>query len=212
MSLTSYDYIVVGAGAAGCVVASRLSANPATSVLLLEAGGRDWSPLIHMPVGFTKLTSPAVNWGFETVPQKQLNNRAMWYPQGRTLGGSTSINAMIYIRGQREDYDGWAALGNDDWGYEQVLPFFRRAERNERLGGEFQAVHGTRHVDVSQHHSDVRALLKDANRLVGVSRFQGAEPRLLCNFDRQHADEEVVFDDQENGLRFHGTTLPARAD
>ena len=142
MSPTSYDYIVVGAGAAGCVVASRLSENPATSVLLLEAGGRDWSPLIHMPVGFTKLTSPAVNWGFETVPQPQLNNREMWYPQGRTLGGSTSINAMIYIRGQREDYDGWAELGNDDWGYEQVLPFFRKAERNERLDDEFHGSDG----------------------------------------------------------------------
>ena len=84
----TYDYIVVGAGAAGCVVANRLSEDPGTRVLLLEAGGRDWSPLIHMPVGFTKLTSPSVNWGFETVPQPQLNNRAMWYPQGRTLGGS----------------------------------------------------------------------------------------------------------------------------
>src|SRR4029077_15019260 len=102
ISPARYDYIVVGAGAAGCVVAGLLSENPATTVLL-EAGGRDWNPLIHMPVGLTKLTSPAVNWGFETVPQRRLNNREMWYPQGRTLGGSTSINAMIYIRGQRED-------------------------------------------------------------------------------------------------------------
>jgi choline dehydrogenase len=155
MSLTSYDYIVVGAGAAGCVVASRLSENPATTVLLLEAGGRDWSPLIHMPVGFTKLTSPSVNWGFETVPQKQLNNREMWYPQGRTLGGSTSINAMIYIRGQREDYDRWAALGNDDWGYEQVLPFFRRAERNERLGGEFHGTDGAMNVTEQVQHNEL---------------------------------------------------------
>jgi len=124
VSSDRYDYIVVGAGAAGCVVANRLSADPSTTVLLLEAGGRDWSPLIHMPVGFTKLTSPAYNWGFETVPQPQLDNRPMWYPQGRTLGGSTSINAMIYIRGQREDYDHWAELGNDDWSYDKVLPFF----------------------------------------------------------------------------------------
>jgi choline dehydrogenase len=168
MSLTSYDYIVVGAGAAGCVVASRLSANPATSVLLLEAGGRDWSPLIHMPVGFTKLTSPAVNWGFETVPQKQLNNRAMWYPQGRTLGGSTSINAMIYIRGQREDYDGWAALGNDDWGYEQVLPFFRCAERNERLGGEFHGSDGAMNVTEQVQHNELSKAFVRAGQELGL--------------------------------------------
>jgi hypothetical protein len=123
--------------------------------VLLEAGGRDWNPLIHMPVGFTKLTSPSVNWGFETVPQRQLDNRTMWYPQGRTLGGSTSINAMIYIRGQREDYDRWAALGNDDWGYEQVLPFFRRAERNERLNDEFHGTDGAMNVTEQIQHNEL---------------------------------------------------------
>jgi len=166
MSPTSYDYIVVGAGAAGCVVASRLSENPATSVLLLEAGGRDWSPLIHMPVGFTKLTSPAVNWGFETVPQRQLNNREMWYPQGRTLGGSTSINAMIYIRGQHEDYDRWAELGNNDWGYEQVLPFYRRAERNERLNDEFHGSDGAMNVTEQIQHNELsKAFVRAAQEL-----------------------------------------------
>ena len=99
MVQNEYDFIIVGAGAAGCAVAHRLSEDRTTSVLLLEAGSRDWSPLIHIPVGFTKLTSPRVNWGFETVRQPQLNNRRMSYPQGRTLGGSTSINAMIFIRG-----------------------------------------------------------------------------------------------------------------
>jgi choline dehydrogenase-like flavoprotein len=138
--LTRYDYVIVGAGAAGCAVANRLSADPGTTVLLLEAGGRDWSPLVHMPVGFTKLSGPRYNWGFSTVPQRELNNRKMWYPQGRTLGGGTSINAMIYIRGQKEDYEAWAAMGNKHWGYEQVLPFFRRAEANERLNDRF---HGT---------------------------------------------------------------------
>jgi choline dehydrogenase len=146
MTRNEYDYIVVGAGAAGCAVANRLSEDPTTSVLLLEAGGRDLSPLIHIPVGFTKLTSPSVNWGFETVPQPQLNDREMWYPQGRTLGGSTSINAMIYIRGQAEDYDRWRELGNEGWGYRDVLPFFRRAESNERLADEFHGNDGPMNV------------------------------------------------------------------
>ena len=97
MTEDTYTYIVVGAGAAGCVVANRLSSDPAHRVLLLEAGGRDRNPLIHIPVGFTKLTTPGVNWGFSTVPQPQMDGREMWYPQGRTLGGSTSINAMIKI-------------------------------------------------------------------------------------------------------------------
>jgi choline dehydrogenase len=168
MPTQSYDYIVIGAGAAGCVVASRLSEDPSTSVLLLEAGGRDWSPLIHMPVGFTKLTSPSVNWGYETVPQKHLGNRPMWYPQGRTLGGSTSINAMIYIRGQREDYDRWAALGNDDWGYEQVLPFFRRAERNERLNDRFHGSDGAMNVAEQVQHNELSKAFVRAGQELGL--------------------------------------------
>jgi len=166
VSSDRYDYIVVGAGAAGCVVANRLSADPSTTVLLLEAGGRDWSPLIHMPVGFTKLTSPAYNWGFETVPQPQLDNRPMWYPQGRTLGGSTSINAMIYIRGQREDYDRWAELGNDDWSYDKVLPFFRHAERNERLNDRFHGSEGPMSVtEQVQHNPLSKAFVRAAQEL-----------------------------------------------
>src|SRR5690554_3988308 len=137
LATTRYDYIVVGSGAAGSPVASRLSEDRSTSVLLLEAGGRDWNPLIHMPMGFTKLTTPDVNWGFSTVPQKHLNNRRMHYPQGRTLGGSTSINAMIYLRGSAQDFDHWRDLGNEGWGYEDVLPFFRKAENNERLNDKY---------------------------------------------------------------------------
>jgi choline dehydrogenase len=137
----SYDYIVVGAGAAGCVVANRLSAD-GSSVLVLEAGGRDINPLIHIPVGFTKLTTPDVNWGYSTVPQPQMNNRDMWYPQGRTLGGSTSINAMIYIRGNKLDYEDWARLGNDAWGYDQVLPYFRKSEHNERFSNQYHGFGG----------------------------------------------------------------------
>jgi choline dehydrogenase len=177
MSSNRYDYIVVGAGAAGCAVAYRLSEDPDTKVLLLEAGGRDWSPLIHMPVGFTKLTSPKVNWGFETVPQAQLNDRRMWYPQGRTLGGSTSINAMIYIRGHKEDYERWAALGNDDWGYEQVLPFFRRAEHNERLNDRYHGGDGPMNVTEQVQHNELSKAFVRAAQELGLTfnpDFNGA--------------------------------------
>ena len=177
MSKNRYDYIVVGAGAAGCAVASRLTEDPDTTVLLLEAGGRDWSPLIHMPVGFTKLTSPSVNWGFETVPQAQLNDRRMWYPQGRTLGGSTSINAMIYIRGNRQDYDTWAALGSDDWGFEQVLPFFRKAEHNERLNDRYHGSDGPMNVTEQVQYNELSKAFVRAAQELGLAftpDFNGA--------------------------------------
>ena len=128
----TYDYVIAGGGSAGCVLASRLSASGA-SVLLLEAGPADRHPFIHIPAGFTKLSGPKVNWGYRTVPQKHLDNREMWYPQGRTLGGGSSINAMIYTRGHRSDYDRWAAGGATGWSYEDVLPYFRRAESNSRF-------------------------------------------------------------------------------
>jgi choline dehydrogenase len=177
MSTDRYDYIIVGAGAAGCAVANRLSEDPSTTVLLLEAGGRDWSPLIHMPVGFTKLTSPKVNWGFETVPQAQLNNRRMWYPQGRTLGGSTSINAMIYIRGHKQDYENWAARGNDDWGYAQVLPFFRQAEHNERLNDQYHGSNGPMNVTEQVQHNELSKAFVRAAQELGLAfnpDFNGA--------------------------------------
>ena len=135
-----YDFIVVGAGSAGCVLANRLTADPGNHVLLLEAGGPDRDPLIHIPGGFAKLQKPSVNWCFKTAPQKHLNDRELWFPLGKTLGGSSSINGMIYIRGQREDYDNWAESGNSGWSYENVLPYFRRAECNDTFADEY---HGT---------------------------------------------------------------------
>ena len=177
MVATHYDYVIVGAGAAGCAVANRLSADPDTTVLLLEAGGKNWSPLVHMPVGFTKLSGPRYNWEFSTVPQPQLNNREMWYPQGRTLGGSTSINAMIYIRGQKEDYEAWAALGNKHWGFEQVLPFFRRAEANERLNDRYHSSVGAVNVtEQVQHNPLSKAFVRAAQELgvTFIADFNGA--------------------------------------
>ena len=134
-----YDYIIAGAGSAGCVLANRLSEDPEVKVLLLEAGGRDINPFIHMPGGVGKLFGPRVNWRFFTKPQTHLDYRSIWYPQGKTLGGSSSINAMVYIRGQREDYDRWAEVGNKGWSYADVLPYFRKSEDNERL---VNAYHG----------------------------------------------------------------------
>lgn len=168
MDKDTFNYIVVGAGAAGCVVATRLSADPNVSVLLLEAGGKDSSPLIHMPAGFTKLTSPDVNWGFETVPQSELDNRRMHYPQGRTLGGSTSINAMIYIRGHRLDYEKWQENGNEGWGYEGVLPYFRKAENNKRLVDDYHATGGPLNVAEQVQHNVLSKAFVRAAQEVGI--------------------------------------------
>lgn len=182
----NYDYVVVGAGAAGCVVANRLSTDPGNRVLLLEAGGRDWNPLIHIPVGFTKLTTPDVNWGFSTVPQPQMDNREMWYPQGRTLGGSTSINAMIYIRGHRADYDDWEALGNAEWGYEGVLPYFKKSENNERFHNRFHGIGGELNVTQQVQHNPLTKAFVRSCQEIGIefnADVNGAEQDGVTYYD-----------------------------
>ncbi len=127
-----FDYIIIGAGSAGCVLANRLSADLITSVLLLEAGGPDTKMEIHIPAAYTKLHGSAVDWGFWTEPQVALNGRRMYQPRGKTLGGCSSTNAMAYVRGNRLDYDDWAASGNKGWSYNDVLPYFIRSEHNEQ--------------------------------------------------------------------------------
>ena len=123
------EFVIVGGGTAGCVLADRLSASGRHEVLLLEAGGADRSPWIHIPLGYGKLFDhPAYDWRFKTVPQAQLNGRQIAVPRGRVLGGSSSTNGLLYVRGQREDFDAWEAAGNPGWGYEDVLPYFRRSE------------------------------------------------------------------------------------
>jgi len=125
----SFDYIVVGAGTAGCLLANRLSADPRTRVALIEAGGKDDYPWIHIPVGYLYLMgNPRADWGFKTVAEPGLNGRALDYPRGRVLGGCSSINGMIYMRGQARDYDGWRQMGNAGWGWDDVLPYFKRHE------------------------------------------------------------------------------------
>ena len=143
METTRFDYVIVGAGSAGCVLAERLSADPALRVLLIEAGPRDRNPWIHVPGGIFKLiNNPAVDWCYLTEPEPGLNGRRMALPSGRVLGGSSSINGMIYVRGQRSDYDGWRDLGNRGWSYDEVLPYFKRSEDQARGGDAFHGAGG----------------------------------------------------------------------
>jgi choline dehydrogenase len=137
------DYVIVGGGSAGCVLANRLSADPDISVLLLEAGASDWNPLIHMPGGLVELLKHRwVNWAYETAPERQCGGRRLYWPRGRVLGGSSSLNAMLYIRGHQRDYDEWAALGCAGWSWADVLPYFIRAERRLEGAGP-DGLHGT---------------------------------------------------------------------
>ncbi|MNF47472.1 Alcohol dehydrogenase [acceptor] [compost metagenome] len=146
-----FDYIVVGGGAAGCVVAARLSEDPSKRVLLIEAGPHARHPLIRMAGGFFKLHGTSRSYLFKSEPAEAANGRQMPLLQGRTLGGGTAINAMVYIRGQREDFDGWAANGCEGWSYEEVLPFFKRAENNSRLGGRLHGCNGPLRVSDNAH-------------------------------------------------------------
>ena len=139
----AYDYIIVGGGSAGCVLANRLSADPSINVLLLEAGGSDWNPLFKMPAGFAKMTKGVASWGWSTVPQKHLNGRVIWYTQAKVIGGGSSINAQLYTRGNAKDYDAWASeAGATGWSYREVLPYFKRSEDNQKLHNAYHSYGG----------------------------------------------------------------------
>ena len=145
--MDTFDFIVVGGGSGGCAVASRLSEDPATSVALLEAGGKDDNWVVTTPGALILMVAGKVNnWAFDTVPQAGLQGRIGYQPRGKGLGGSSAINAMVYIRGHKSDYDQWASLGNTGWSYADVLPYFKRSEDNSELGGEYHGKGGPLHV------------------------------------------------------------------
>jgi choline dehydrogenase len=156
------DFVVVGGGSAGCVLANRLSDAPGCEVVLLEAGVRDSSPFIRMPAGYLRLMETGqVDWGYHTVPQKRCYNRTFYWPRGKVLGGSSSINGMVYVRGHASDYDRWAQLGNRGWSYSDVLPYFKRAETWEGGADSFRGGNGPlKTIGVKSYHPFARAWLE----------------------------------------------------
>jgi choline dehydrogenase len=166
-----YDYIIVGAGSAGCVLAHRLSEDPDVNVLLLEAGPRDWHPFIHMPAGLAKLVGKkGVNWDYVTAPEPQLDNRVLWWPRGKVLGGSSSINAMCYIRGVPRDYDAWAQAGARGWDWAGVLPYFIRAERNQRGADALHGADGPLYVSDLRYVNPLSHVFVEAGEQAGLPR------------------------------------------
>lgn len=161
-----YDYIIIGAGSAGCVLANRLSIDPRARVLLLEAGQPDRNPLIHIPLAWTRTLKTSLDWNFTTEPQPQLKDRCLYWPRGKTLGGSSSINAMIYIRGSQRDYDNWAELGNEGWDYASLVPYFRQAEQNSRGASTYHGAGGPLHVsDLIEPNPITEAFVTAANNV-----------------------------------------------
>jgi choline dehydrogenase len=177
--MAEFDYIIVGAGSGGCVLANRLSANPANRVLLLEAGGSDRSPLIQVPLGYgLTFADPKYNWVYHTAPDAALNGRSSYWPRGKVLGGSSSLNAMVYIRGQEGDYDDWAAAGNTGWSWNDVLPYFKKSEDHVWGASEHHGAGGEMRVSdfADQVHPLCDRFLKagDALGFARTDDFNGA--------------------------------------
>ncbi len=170
MGTESYDYVIVGAGSAGCVLAARLSEDPDVSVLLIEAGPADTKQNIHVPAAFGTLLKTDIDWDYATLPEEHCNGRMMFVPRGRVLGGTSSINAMVYIRGARADYDGWRDLGNAGWGYDDMLPYFKRSEDNERGASEYHGAGGPLSVSESRSNNPLADAFVEA-------AIEAGEPR-----------------------------------
>lgn len=196
VSMSEYDFIIVGAGSAGCALANRLSENGKYSVLLLEAGGSDLNFWIWMPIGYGKtFYNRNVNWMYETEPNPMLDNRTSYWPRGKVVGGSSSINAMVFIRGQKEDFDDWKEMGNPGWGWDDVLPYFKKLETNDKGGDTYRGESGPVHV---------ATLDRDLHPLCETFVAAGQECQYPANPDFNGASQEGVGTYQntaKNGLR-----------
>ena len=180
-----FDYIVVGAGSAGCPVANRLSADPKNRVLLLEAGPKDRNIWIHIPIGYYRTMTSSLSWGYNTEPDDGIAGRSLLWPRGKVLGGSSAINGLVYIRGQKEDYDHWRQFGNEGWGYDDVLPFFKKAENQERGADEHHGSGGPLQVSDIRDQREICDAFIEAAVETGIPRtndFNGADQEGVGNF------------------------------
>lgn len=190
-----HDYVIVGAGSAGCVLANRLSEDPAVNVLLIEAGGRDRSPNIKIPAAFAKQFHTKLDWDYTTEPESHVDGRSLYIPRGKSLGGSSSMNAMLYVRGSPLDYDGWEAQGAPGWGYRSVLPYFVRSEDNVRGASEFHGSGGPLRVSEQRSPRPLNRRLLAACAAAGIPR--------IADYNGPEQDGASMFQvTQRNGQRF----------
>ena len=195
----TFDYIVIGAGSAGCPVANRLSADPKNRVLLLEAGPKDRNIWIHIPIGYYRTMHSALSWGYETEPDEGVAGRRLVWPRGKVLGGSSAINGLVYIRGQKQDYDHWRQLGNEGWGYDDILPFFKKAEDQERGSDDYHGSGGPLTVSDIRDRREICDAFMEAAQQAGIPRnndFNGIDQEGVGNFQTT----------SRNGLRCSAAT------
>ena len=207
------DFVVVGAGSAGCAVAARLSEDPATRVVLLEAGGEDKNRWIHIPLGFGKtFADPSVNWCYQTEPDPGAADRRVFWPRGKVLGGSSSINGMVYIRGQAEDFDHWRQLGNTGWSFEDVLPYFRRSEHQVRGADAFHGMGGPPavHPNYLASETDQRTIVAGLKLCRQILENPHLKPFIASEFQPGPAvesDEQLLdYARRRGGTVYHPTS------